>query len=226
MRFSRFATAAVLLAAALAANRRFDRLVALAATRAEVDRKTFAQFPPAVGKWRVENVGLTERQLELLAVDDYLRADCTAGSGRVISVYVGYYTNPDRATRHPPTICYPGAGWVKEYEGSAVLEIPGFDSALPVALTLFERGGSRQMVIYWYSLSGYTASSATWQKIARVRSILAGRPIAGASKIQIAVDIEGNREEAQEEIEEFLAEFLPALDGFIPQGFLETGVKR
>lgn len=223
MRFMRFIIAAIILLGALAINHRFESLVALAASRGEVDRAEFAEFPPVVGKWRTESMELSERQLELLACDDYLRADFTDPAGRLVSVYVGYYTNPDRATQHPPTICYPGAGWGEVYDRTTTLEVPGLEDGLPVTMTLFERDGQREMVVYWYSLSGYTAANATWQKVARLRSILAGRPIAGSSKIQVAVNVETTREDAQKKLQEFLAEFLPALESFIPQHITDGG---
>ena len=223
MRQLQYAIAFVILLAAVAVNRRFDQLVVLAATRSETDRKSFSEFPPVVGKWRAETEELSERQLELLACDDWLRADFTDPAGELVSVYVGYYTNPDRATQHPPTICYPGAGWREIHEGSAVLHVPGLERGLPVTVTIFERDGQREMVVYWYSLSGYTASNATWQKIARLRSILAGRPIAGASKIQVAINVETTRENAQIMLEEFLGEFIPVLETLIPQQYTNGG---
>ena len=223
MKLLRFAIAAIILLGAVALNHRFDRLVVLAASRGEADRADFAEFPPVVGKWRAETTELSERELELLDCDDYLRADFTDPAGSRVSVYVGYYTNPDRATQHPPTICYPGAGWREDYEGTVTLDVPGLEGGLPVTVTIFERDGQRELVAYWYSLSGYTAANATWQKVARLRSILAGRPIAGSSKIQVAVKVETTREDAQKELQEFLAEFLGALESFIPQHTTDGG---
>ncbi len=223
MKTSRYVIAGLILLGALAADKRLDSMVALAASRSEEHRVEFAQFPTTVGDWRVDILELSDRELELLEVDDYLRADFRSPLGRAMSVYVGYYTNPDRATQHPPTICYPGAGWRIEQDGLASLEVSGLERRLPVTITVFERGDQREMVVYWYSLSGYTASTPTWQKIARLRSIFAGRPISGASKIQIAVSMEGGRDRAKQDLQEFLAAFLPALNQFIPQNISNGG---
>jgi EpsI family protein len=216
MRPSRFITALVILLAALAVDRHFRALVVAAAARGEEHRVRFEDFPPAVGPWLVDVEPLERGEVEMLAVDDYLHANFSNAVGQQVRVYVGYYANPDRATQHPPTICYPGSGWTKTYENSSRFEVPGLADSLPVNVTVFEKDGLSEIVIYWYSLAGYTGADASWQKIARVKRILSGRPITGASKIQIAMKVETTREAAEERLESFLAEFLPVLDRFIP----------
>jgi EpsI family protein len=217
MRASRFILALLILSGAVAANRHFDYLTARAAVSSESSRKEFAEFPGSVGKWRFDSTRLTPRELELLNVDDYLFGDFVASDGGRIKVYVGYYNNPDKATRHPPTICYPGGGHLKTYEAYSVLTVPGVRGGLDVNVTAFEKDGLRQLVLYWYSISGYTGANPSWQKLVRLRSILSGRAVTGASKIQIATDVETTQEAAVEKVEEFLADFLPVLADFIPR---------
>ncbi len=216
MRLSRFAAAVAILVGAIALDARLDLLSAWAAQRSEAGRARFEEFPSSVGRWDVEAQSLTEREEELLYVDDYLRADFVDSGGGRLKVYVGYYASPDRATQHPPTICYPGAGWQKSYESEWVLQSAGLAGGLQVKATAFERNGQKELVVYWYSMTGYTGANASWQKLARLRSILTGGVLPGASKIQIAVSVETTPEEAKGRLEEFLEEFLPVLDAFVP----------
>ena len=217
MRASRFIAAVVILLGGIGANRHLDALVSRAAVQSETAREKFENFPLRVGGWRVETIPLTERQLYLLKVDDYLRADFVSGEGARIGVYVGYYADPARATQHPPTICYPGSGWTKTYEATVVLRVSGLAEGLRVRETVFGKDDLGELVVYWYSMSGYTGADASRQKIARVKRLLSGKPVIGASKIQIVVTVETTRESAEERLEGFLGEFLPVLRRFIPQ---------
>lgn len=217
MRMSRFIAAVLILLAGIGANRRLDALVSQATGRSETGREKFENFPLRIGKWRVETIPLTKRQLYLLKVDDYLRADFVSDEGARISVYVGYYADPARAAQHPPTICYPGSGWTKTYEAPTVLRVAGFPDGLRVRETVFGKDDLRELVVYWYSMSGYTGTDASRQKLARVERLLSGKPVIGASKIQIVVTVETTRESAEERLEGFLGGFLPVLKRFIPQ---------
>lgn len=216
MKGARFLAAAALLATAIAADWQISRGMELSAVATEAQRTPFREFPSTVGTWSVDTYELTARQMELLSVDDYLRADFASSGSGAISVYVGYYRNPDRATQHPPTICYPGSGWVQSYDTTAALKAPG-SARLTVKETVFERGTEKQLVVYWYSASGYVGADVSWQKWARLKRLLSGGAPAGASKIQIAIPIETTREAAEKRLEAFLGDFVPALDGFIPQ---------
>lgn len=223
MRPSRFLTAVLILLGALAAERRFESLVAAATVKNEASRRDFDEFPPTFSRWRVDITSLTDRQFELLKPDDYLLADFTDGRGSNFSIYVGYHTNPDKATRHPPTICYPGGGWTKTFESESPLAVAGLERPLRVNVTVFEKDGVKELVVYWYSISGYRGANASWQKLARVKRILSGGAIAGASKIQIATNVETTHQEAIGRLEEFLGDFLPVLEEFIPNSQVDGG---
>lgn len=216
MRASRFIVAALVLLAGIAARGRVEALMHMA-TESTAARQQFADFPSTVGPWQVTLQTLTERELELLYVDDYLLADFTDESGGYISLYVGYYKNPDRATQHPPKICYPGSGYVVADETMATLEVGDGQRPLAVNQILFEKDRQRELVIYWYNMSGYTGASPSWQKLLRVKRLLSGRPSLGASKFQIALRMDTTVEATQRQLEEFLSELLPVLDRFIPQ---------
>jgi EpsI family protein len=199
----------------MAAERALAGAAERAAERAEARRTAFAEFPGRVGRWRGEKSELNARQLELLRVDDYLRAEFYPdGAAWNLSVYVGYYRNADRATQHPPDICYPGGGWTIAEERNA--ELAAGAAKLRVRETVFRRPGESQLVVYWYRSPGYEGADTSWQKVARLKRILTGKAPAGAAKIQIAMPVAGTTQEAHEELESFLAEFLPELEEFLP----------
>lgn len=216
MRTSRLALAMVIMAAGVAGDWCIDRAYARAVLRSAAARQEFKEFPASIGRRQAVAVALTNRELALLAVDDYLRADFVApGEPSAISVYAGYYKNPDRATQHPPTICYPGSGWLKTYEGSRTLTPRGAQQ-IQVRETTFESGQRKTLVVYWYSMAGYTGAEASWHKIIRVARLLSGRGMTGMLKVQISLAIDTSREEAEARLNEFLADFLPVLAAYSP----------
>lgn len=216
MRKSRLVIAAVILAAGIAAERGMSSAMARAA-QAGTARLSFEEFPRVVGRWRAERGNLTERESELLRVDDYLRAEFYPPDGSsAVSAYVGYYGNPDRATQHPPTICYPGAGWLKAYEAPTRLKA-GQSGEIEVQETVFQRGDERQLVVYWYQTPGYSGARTGRQKLVRLMRTLSGKAPAGAAKVQIALKIDTSREAAEKQLEGFLSDFLPELRRFVPQ---------
>jgi len=220
MRGSRFVIAALLLTAALLGQRRLDAIYAEAAKQSEASRREFKDFPQILGRWRGTRVELTARQVELLAVDDYLRMDFSAPDGGDISVYAGYYRNGDLATRHPPTICYPGTGWLETYQGRATYRAAG-EEPLSVQETVFEQGQRKTLVVYWYNMAGYSGSDASWQKMIRLKRLLMGKGVAGVLKVQMALEVEASREDAEERLGRFLADFLPEVERFIPKDHSE-----
>jgi len=218
MRASRFLIAALALAAAIAGQWKLDGLIARAAENSAAARSAFSEFPATVGRWRMTPVELAPSQVEMLGVDDYLRADFGAADGYGdLSVYAGYYKNPDRATQHPPTICYPGSGWLKTYEGGASLKVFEDGRRLAVQETVFEQEQQKTLVAYWYSITGYAGADASWYKVARLRRVLSGKALAGAMKVQIAMPVETTRQDAEVRLTSFVLEFLPVLKGFEPR---------
>jgi EpsI family protein len=217
MNRSRFIIAAAMLALAVVVQLQIDRAYALAATRSAASRLEFREFPKSVGRWRGEFSVLTDNESRLLAVDDYLRAAFTSDyQPGAISVYAGYYRNPDRATQHPPTVCYPGSGWLKTHEARVALDA-GNAGKIAVQETVFESGQKKTLVVYWYSLAGYTGADASWQKAVRLARLLSGKGVTGMMKVQVAVTVDTTRQEAEERLEAFLADFLPVLEQFSPR---------
>ena len=221
MKTSRFVTALAILSVAIATQWCLDRAYARAMTMSGAARREFREFPAKVGNWQAVPVKLSGRELELLAVDDCLRADFSrpdAAGG--VSVYAGYYRNPDRATQHPPTICYPGSGWLKTYEDNVSLAA-GAAGTLKVSETVFESGQRKVLVIYWYEVAGFRGADASRQKIVRLGRLLSGKGVTGGLKVQMSLAVDTTREEAEGRLGAFLADFLPALKDYSPRDIEE-----
>lgn len=218
MRSRNFVIALLVIAAGFAGQWRLESAVAHAAARSASTRRAFGEFPSYVGAWRVEQIGLNPRQMELLRPDDSLYANFSEpGAASNLSVYVGFYGNPDTATQHPPDVCYPGGGWTKTHKAPLELSVAGINEKMSVDETVFERAGERQLVVYWYVSSGYKGANAGRQKVARLKRLLSGEAVVGAAKIQIAVPVQTDRAGAEARLAAFLADFLPVLEEFLPK---------
>src|SRR5437773_9830503 len=84
------------------------------AGEARISRKPLKEFPSRMGAWRQQgdDVRFDQETEKVLRADDYLSRNFES-SGRMASLYVGYYaTQRNGATYHSPLNCLPGAGWV------------------------------------------------------------------------------------------------------------------
>lgn len=72
------------------------------------------------------------------------------GTEAPVSVYVAVWADESIVSDispHPPTVCYPNAGWT--FERSKVVMV---DDSLPVQLIEFTRAGERIITAHWYQL--------------------------------------------------------------------------
>jgi EpsI family protein len=96
------------------------------------------------------------RTMQLLGVDDYLHRVYVSPSRVPVSLYVGYYGRQGEGeTIHSPMNCLPGSGWQPIDRTTVPLAAGPHGSALAhVNQLVIERGGERQLVVYWYQSHG------------------------------------------------------------------------
>jgi EpsI family protein len=111
----------------------------------------WSSFPADVNGWKAAaDQPLDNDVLAELKPDDYLNRDYVSGTGRVLNLFVGYF-NSRRNGRapHSPEWCLPGAGW-KTVSTRVVFIDRGSGNPLPANEYVVEKGGQRQVVVYWY----------------------------------------------------------------------------
>lgn len=137
------------------------------AGEARVNRRVFREFPAQLGSWR--QVGPDLRfapDVEaLLRADDYVSRTYARPDGRMVSIYVGYYsTQRSGITYHSPLNCLPGSGWtlydpakirITQDDGSRSFEANRF---------IVQNGDDKEILVYWYQGRGRSVASEYWDK--------------------------------------------------------------
>jgi len=177
---------------------------------------TWEQIPYGIGPWQGADgrfdpiYGTDPANSSLLRV--YHRAD-----GLPVIAYVGFFG--DLATVmevHTPELCYPAQGWgVRSLGDNTAGSFRG--THIPARMIIAEKNGDRRLVMWWYN-----AGSRPFQTRIRyvyamlMMSAFTGRTDGSMVRLEtpLALDSEAT---AVARIEDFRANFLPALNGALPR---------
>jgi EpsI family protein len=120
----------------------------------QVSHTAIGLLPLAIGEWTGRDAGGFEDEvLAALGVDEYISRQYTSTSGVPLALYVGYYASQRQGdTMHSPQNCLPGAGWQPTESGTVRLHSAWRD--VDVNRYVVQKGGDRQVVLYWYQGRG------------------------------------------------------------------------
>lgn len=197
-------------------NKRFWLLVAIllsgglfinwfeARGEAVIDRKALAEFPLKLHEWKQkgDDYRFGEATESVLRTTDYTARRYEAPDGRLVDIYVGYYSSQRTgATYHSPQNCLPGAGWVMKDPETIGIPNPGGGSFIANRY-IIENGPDKQVMIYWYQGRGRQEASeyrdkinTVWDSVLRRRTdgamvrVMTGVGEDEAGALRAAVDI-------------------------------------
>lgn len=187
----------------------------LISNRSEIipDRKRFVTFPMTISEWHGRSF-LLESQIESgLALDDYVLSDYSKLDGKVVNLYVAYYTSQRTGeSPHSPLVCIPGSGWT-----ITRLERRDSASSHPLNRAIIERSGSRQLVYYWYEERGRSIASEYWSKWYLLSDAATKNRSDGALVRLITPISPGELErDADNRLQVFIQDLRPSLRGYLP----------
>lgn len=138
------------------------------AGEARVIRRPFREFPAQLGTWRQVGPDLRfSQEVEaLLRADDYVSRIYARPDGRMVSVYVGYYsTQRSGITYHSPLNCLPGSGWTLNDPARIMISQNDGSRAFEANRFIIQNGDDREILIYWYQGRGRSVASEYWDKL-------------------------------------------------------------
>ncbi len=122
--------------------------------RAEVipPSKPLAEFPAAIGAWRMVREGVIEQdEKDVLRADDYLTRQYAAGQGKTASLFIAYFQSQRAGqTPHSPKNCLPGAGWSWSVADTIHVDIAGLARPIEINRYVVAKGDEHAVVLYWY----------------------------------------------------------------------------
>ncbi len=155
-------------------------------------------IPKQIGEYVAHDSQLSEQQLRIAGVSDYLmrtyRAGPDSATGAWFSLYVGYYDQQSQGnTIHSPKNCLPGSGW--EPLASRTVELPLSGESVAVNRYILQRDDERALVLYWYQGRGRVQANEYTVKFELLRdSALRGR--SDEALVRVVVPIAESEEAA------------------------------
>jgi EpsI family protein len=120
-------------------------------------------LPTAIGMWDGADAPADDPEtLELLGADGVVNRVYAAAGGAPVELYVAYYERQRPGVSiHSPLHCLPGTGW--EVVSSSTIPYAGAAAnggpAGSIRRLIAQRGATRAVVLYWYSVHGRMVAS-------------------------------------------------------------------
>jgi EpsI family protein len=184
-----------------------------------------ASIPASIGPYDGRDLTVSDAELAVAGVSEYLMREFARDSSESFSVYVGYYPYQTRGRSiHSPKNCLPGSGWEAFDTGVESVLVGG--QRYTVNRYLLANGDARALVYYWYQGRGRVAANeyaVKWDLLrdaalygrseeALVRIVIPLPPSGGHLANRSAPDIA-----AADRIAALSAQALiPAVDGILP----------
>lgn len=177
-------------------------------------------FPKTIGQWQLIQTNATsEDVIEMLGVDDDINYTYRNPNGKLISLYIGYYSAVGvSGAYHSPKNCLPGGGWGIDSIQPFSLQtgIEG-NSKSEVSEMLIRNGDKYQIVLYWYQNRGRIIASEYWEKVFLVLDALRlGRRDGTFVRIMSTVEDNNNIGQVSKETGEFAELVMKNLESYLP----------
>jgi len=174
------------------------------------------EFPATNGAWRrLSQEQFSDEILRILKPTDYLSAQYGNARGDKVNLYLGYHGGGKGGGEiHSPKHCLPGTGWLKVSEQVVTLEAGGRE--LPVVQAVYQKGGAREIFIYWFRAKGNEAiTSEIGLKLAQIRNSITSRR-RDATFIRISLTAGDDPRSKLEIATQFIQDFYPLFQKFLP----------
>ena len=125
-------------------------------------RIALESFPIALENWAGVDVPISPEILQSLGPGEFLQRTYKkpTASDSAVDLYIAYLPNRPALYNHLPKDCLEGSGWSPIEAGITTVTLPG-DAPFPANRYLIEKGGDRQLVLFWYSAHGRRVASET-----------------------------------------------------------------
>jgi exosortase D (VPLPA-CTERM-specific) len=181
--------------------------------------KPLDQFPLEISSWTGTSQQMDGQILSALHLTDYAMIDYSNDQGKTVNLYVAYYGSQQKAESiHSPSTCLPAGGWVFRQAGKTNVRLTISGTAMPVNKVIMQKGGSQQLVYYWFPMRGRILTNAYQMKLFNFWDALTRQRTDGAL-VRVITPLYENEPlyKAEERIEKFLGDVVPLLNGYLPE---------
>jgi len=180
-------------------------------------RKRLALLPHRLGEWQGSDTALSDQELQMLGMEDYILRKYSNGSEQDIWVYVAYYENQSKGDIiHPPKICLPGSGWTPISISREKIHFPeGPIRIAEVNKYLVQKGADRDLVVYWYHSRGRVVANEYLDRLYLIWDSLSKKRSDG-TLVRVSCSVNPDEITAWRTLVSFVREFLPILQEHLP----------
>ena len=131
-------------------------------------KQPLSGFPSEIGDWKFARKSFFSAPvIDMLGVNDYISYDYVEDSGRVLNLYISYFTAVGvTGAYHSPQNCLPGGGWnIVSVEDVPLAKAPVPYTGAAIKKVVVQKGSEQQVVLYWFQNRGRIIASEYWEKI-------------------------------------------------------------
>lgn len=146
----------VLAAAAIASYAVGDRLSRLVGT-VHLPQRLDAAIPSQLAGWNGRDEPMSDADVRMTQVDDYLRRRYASADGDEVLLYVAFHGNKARGQNtyyHNPTVCLPAQGLKLAATRTGTETLPDSARVLPVCRYVFANETARLAVLTFFQVDG------------------------------------------------------------------------
>ncbi len=187
-----------------------------------VARDSFALFPRTLGDWQGTQFRLDADVERVLGADDYINASYVApGQTLPVSVFSAFYHKQTEGSGiHSPEVCLPVGGWEIFTFGTHQVSFPGtIYGTFDLNRAVIQRGLDKQLVYYWFEQRGRRMTNDFAAKMTVLYDgFTMGRSDGAIVRFTTPIGPNETEDDAAARIEVMMAEVLPRLPRFVPDG--------
>lgn len=188
----------------------------------EIDLRYTHRFPKAIGAWYAVKDWFAqnpaaERVYEILETRDTIYWEYRDGVGNSVDLAI-VYSPHNRKVSHPPDICFQGGGWEQQMKDTLPAPYGGTTGLMAVNRLVLDRGGAKQVALYWYKTGNQQTASYLKQQIGYVLNSVFRRKSRSVALIRLTAyaDSATQIESKTRQLEAFAKQVVPLVDTTIP----------
>jgi EpsI family protein len=183
-------------------------------------KQPLSRFPIEIGDWKFARKSFFSAPvIDMLGVNDYISYDYAEANGRVLNLYISYFTAVGvTGAYHSPQNCLPGGGWnIVAVEDILLTKAPAPHTGAAIKKVVVQKGSEQQVVLYWFQNRGRIIASEYWEKIYLVTdAILKQRRDGSFIRIIGHVPKGGDKDKFAQEMIDFAGSVVGIASDFIP----------
>lgn len=172
------------------------------------------EFPMQVGEWAGGEMPMDKRVYEILGTDKVLLRQYADKKDEKVWFAV-VYGEQNRQSFHPPEYCYLGSGNVELLNKTTAKIAIGEQKFMDVNKLIFQMGGYKQLVLYWFTAGGLMTESYYKQQVYFVMNQLKYRKTGGTLVRVSTTIINDDAAGAVERCQRFILEALKILPTYL-----------